>query len=94
MAKLDYTIRDGLVIDSTSGAYRFGVEKTELRRFTVFVKFTIDADESDGFVEIEEIDVDATDEIQARDVAGRALEADYESGGSIYRVEERFGWYL
>lgn len=84
-----YEIRDNLVIDSSSGAYRFSVETEGLRRYTAWVKFSID-----GFDEIEEIDVDARDEGEARDVASRAIESDYEDGGVIQRVEERFGWYL
>lgn len=91
MNALAYDIRENLVVDRASGAYRFGVERDELRRFTAFVRF--DFDEGDEYA-IEEIDVDARDENEARDVARRALDVDYEPDGVIVRVEERFGWYL
>lgn len=83
-----HDIRDNLVIDRDSGAYRFTVERDGLRRYTAFVRFGEDE------YAIEEIDVDARSEGEARDVARRALDADYEEGGVIFRVEERFGWYL
>ena len=83
-----------------SGAYE-RVEKglRPLRRYTVFVRFTYEDDEStDGSIErwssIEEIDVNAEDESDAWIIAGQALVDDYEEGGHIVRAEERIGWYL
>ena len=86
---LPYAIRDGLVIDRQSGAYRFSVETEGLRRYTAFMRYN-----EGGFQSIEEIDVDARTEAEAWDVAQRARENDYEPDGVIFRVEERFGWYL
>lgn len=83
----DHVTRDNLVIDRQSGAYRFSVEREGLRRFTAFVRY---CEEGGGSQAIEEIDVDARGEGEARDVASRAVEADYEPDGVIVRVEERF----
>ena len=92
---LDYEIRDNLVIDRQSGAYRFSVETDGLRRYTAFMRYTFEGPEGeDPFHSIEEIDVDARNEGEAWDVADRARESDYEPDGVIFRVEERFGWYM
>jgi hypothetical protein len=88
---LPYSIVDGLVIDRESGAFRFSVETEGLRRYTAYVRYTYGAE---GEYSIEEIDVDARNEGDARDVARRALESQYEDGGVIVACEERFGWYL
>ncbi len=84
-----YAIRENLVIDKASGAYRFSVETEGLRRYTAFVYYG----EGDQAC-IEEIDVDARDYGEAWDVAERARDADYEPDGVIRHVEERFGWYM
>lgn len=85
-----YRIEGNLVIDRKSGAYRFSVETEGLRRYTAFVRYgPADADYA-----IEEIDVDARTEGDAREVAEAARDLHYEDGGVIVAVEERFGWYL
>lgn len=71
-------------------------------RFTVFVLFPFDPAaaaldvDALGTVDgsVEEIDVNASDQDDARAIATAALEKDYEPGGRIVNVEERIGWYL
>ena len=77
-----------------SGAYQ-RVEKglRPLKRFTAFVRFTYN-DGPEIWSSIEEIDVNAEDNSDAWIVAGQALVNDYEDGGRIVKVEERFGWYM
>jgi hypothetical protein len=87
-----YDIRDNLVIDRASGAYRFAVETEGLRRFTAYVRYAFV--DSEGDYAIEEIDVDARDVGEAQEVAEAARDAHYEEGGVIVTVEERFGLYL
>ncbi len=93
--------------DDASGAYE-RVERSrrwsasKLRRFTVYAFFAddpasgaLDVDALDGVPgAIEEIDVNATDEDDAREIAAAALARDYDPGGRILGAEERFGWYL
>jgi len=57
------------------------------RRYTIFVTFP-------AFNTVEEIDVDAASPTQAKDLAQIELDRDYEPGGVITRVVERFGWYI
>ena len=79
----------GLVSDRESGAFRFGLEPhaDELERYTVFVRFTYSPEPGDYV--IEEIDVDAPSERDARAVARAALDAHYEPGGRIQDVVHR-----
>lgn len=60
---------------------------SSLNRYTIFVSW-------DGGKSIdEEIDIDAANEIQARNIAEELLKTDYEPGGKIIEIQERFGLY-
>lgn len=79
-------------LETVEGIYRLVGEHAAwetLRRYTAFVRYSVY-----GLDSIEEIDVDAGSEDEARRVAEAALARDYEPGGSIAGLEERFGWYL
>lgn len=67
-------------------AYRDLAANGDLTRYTAFVNY-----EFDGFVETEEIDVDAQTPGHAREIAQAALARDYEPGGKIVHVEELQG---
>jgi hypothetical protein len=82
-------------IDKPSAAY-----VSRLKRFTAFVGYD-PYDPGDGengprihWRSIEEIDVNAQDETEARIIAELALMWHYDEGGHIAAVEERFGLYF
>ena len=77
-----------------SGAYARAERSSDypLRRYTAFIRYNWgDGDDNSS---IEEIDIDARDDTDARVIASAALAQDYEPGGRIIRVDERIGWYL
>ena len=55
-------------------------------RYTGYIRF--------NRIDVEEIDVDAATEAEARRMIEAELQSDYEPGGRIERVVERFGLYL
>jgi hypothetical protein len=93
---------DGTPIDEIIGTnsdgcyYRLGTGKVTtkdgLKRFTIFVEYRYG--DSYDQMSLEEIDVDAIDETDARIIGELAIQRDYEDGGKIKLVEERIGWYL
>lgn len=77
---------DSLIIRTDSAYERAKSHSTLLRRFTVFIKY--------GGETTEEIDVNATSWEDAKSIAEKALEMDYEPGGEIGEVMERpAGWW-
>lgn len=61
------------------------INKKSTRTYTVYVEYP---------QEIEEIDVLADNTCEARSIATSVLEIEYEPGGKIVHIEERFGWYF
>ena len=92
-------IDDIITIDNNAWR-RVGESEMALNRYTVYIAFPIGgANELDddalhrGNCEVEEIDVDARDETDARIIADLVRIRDYVDGGRIVHVEERFGLY-
>lgn len=64
----------------------FGSPEDGLGRYTIYVEFEK--------VGVEEIDVDARNEQYAKDVGKQVLARDYQPGGKILHIEQRFGLYM
>jgi len=77
-----------------SGAYQCETVHKRSKRYTADVKYVWDDAIGPDDYTIEEIDVNAVSEEQARRITEAALAKDYEPGGKIVRIQERFGWYL
>jgi hypothetical protein len=58
------------------------------KSYTVFVKYVHDPDDAREGYSIEEIDVKATDRVDARIIAELALTWHYQSGGEIVEMRE------
>ena len=82
-----------LARDSSSGAYRRAERSSNYpeRYYTAFIRF--DWGEGNDDYAVEEIDVLARDDSDARVIASAAMQQDYEPGGRIRQVIEREkGW--
>lgn len=87
--------------DKESGAYMWVVvdgmdkrgEVDEMKRYTAFIKYIVgEPGGEDHF--FEEIDINAYSSDEAHRIAEAALERDYQDGGTIAEIRERFGWYM
>jgi hypothetical protein len=94
-----------IIQTADGGAYEFIDKVSEayikrLKRFTCFVGYQPydPGDPENGprieWGSIEEIDVNAQDDAEARIIGDLALQWHYEEGGTILAVEERVGWYM
>lgn len=71
-----------------------GPQGQRLRRYTAFLVEDSNPDLDDGSSCVEEIDLDATDEQAAEELAEQLVERDYMPGLKVGHVEERHGLYL
>lgn len=63
-------------------------ENERKRRYVVFVTWGNPPDD------VEELDIDASSQTEARQQAIEVLNRGYDPGYHIVRIEERIGWYL
>lgn len=81
-----------LETESAGGTQRTAPDGRTIDRYTAYVVWNRDDRGDAGFVE--EVDVDATDEASARELAKVILERDYLEGGHIVEMKRQFGMYL
>lgn len=91
--------------EDVSGAYFIAGSNGD-KRFTVYAYFPFDkaalaldddalmTDARAGGGSVEEVDVNALNETEARTIAQEALKQDYVGGSRILACEERVGWYM
>lgn len=77
---------DNVVMIENNAFRRVEHAGRDLRRFTIYIRFPGD--------EVEEVDVDAIDNNDAREIGAYVVARDYIAGGRIIGAVERFGLYL
>ena len=79
--------------NDASGAWQTEAPGPHTRRYTAYIKYVVgEPGGEDTF--IEEIDVNATSQGYARNIAEAVMEEHYEPGGTIAEVREQIGWYM